>query len=442
METYTPRGRRLSRGNSASVRAHGLASSRLPAPDDAQALPSGARRGATATLFLTVLLDLLGFGMVVPFLPRMARGLGATDLEAGLITASYSLMQLVFVPVWGRLSDRIGRRPVLLGSIAATSVFMASLAFADGLGMLVASRLFAGIATANIAVAQACMADVTAPRERARGMGLIGAAFGIGFVVGPFVGGHLAAALLWGRESSAPALAASALSLVNLGMALVFLRESLPKEARASGVARARPSVLRPRELLSALRTSALILPLSVSFVAVASFAGLETTFTLLTLDAFGMTTRQAGNVFAAIGVTGVVVQGALIRPLSRRLGEARLLAIGVLVQAISFALMTLTPRLGVASLYGACLLLATGHGLTTPSLSSYVSRIGRHDARGETLGLLQSSGAFARVFGPVVGGALYASVSHVAPYAASACGMLVAFLLALRLEPLDPEHR
>ncbi|HXU05104.1 MAG TPA: MFS transporter, partial [Polyangia bacterium] len=174
-----------------------------------------ARTATVGTLFLTVFIDLLGFGLVIPFLPALARRLGASDFVATMPGAVYSVMQFVFIPIWGRLSDRLGRRPVLLWSIAATSVGMAFVGLAPSLLLLLAARAFSGIATANIAVAQAYVADVTPPEHRARGMGIIGIAFGLGFILGPGIGGQLSQITVLGREGTLPAFVAAGMAAVN-----------------------------------------------------------------------------------------------------------------------------------------------------------------------------------------------------------------------------------
>jgi DHA1 family tetracycline resistance protein-like MFS transporter len=191
------------------------------------------RAASIGTLFLTVFLDLLGFGLVIPFLPGLARRLGAGDFVATLPGAVYSMMQFVFIPIWGRLSDRIGRRPVLLWSIAASSVGMALLGLAPSLLLLIGARVWSGIATANIAVAQAYVADVTPPEGRARGMGIIGIAFGLGFILGPFIGGELSRVPIGGREGTLPAFVAAGLSLINL-MPPCARRSASPGSARRS----------------------------------------------------------------------------------------------------------------------------------------------------------------------------------------------------------------
>src|SRR3954451_4973180 len=199
------------------------------------------RKASLGTLFFTVFLDLLGFGLVVPFLPGVARAYGASNLVATLLGAAFSGMQFLFIPLWGRLSDRVGRRPVLLWSIAASAIGMGLLGLAGSLAMLFVARLWSGMATANIAVAQAYIADVTTPERRARGMGLIGMAFGLGFILGPFIGGELARFPLLGREGTLPAFVAAGLSAINFLLALRTLPESLPREARGRSARRAVP---------------------------------------------------------------------------------------------------------------------------------------------------------------------------------------------------------
>ena len=190
------------------------------------------RRASLGTLFLTVFLDLVGFGLVIPFLPAMARDMGAGDFLAAALVAVYSLMQFLLVPLWGGLSDRVGRRPVLLWSITASALGMVFLGLAQSLVTVFLARAFSGAATANIAVAQAYIADVTPPRERAKGMGIIGMAFGLGFMIGPFIGGELGRFHVIGHQGTLPAFFSAALSVLNLIFALRFLPESLPEENR------------------------------------------------------------------------------------------------------------------------------------------------------------------------------------------------------------------
>jgi DHA1 family tetracycline resistance protein-like MFS transporter len=358
-----------------------------PPPPEAQVSatpPARAMRNASiGTLFLTVFIDLLGFGLVIPFLPGLARRLGAGDFVATMPGAVYSVMQFVFIPVWGKLSDRIGRRPVLLWSIAATAVGMALLGLAPSLLLLLAARAFSGIATANIAVAQAYVADVTPPEHRARGMGIIGIAFGLGFILGPFIGGELSRFPVLGREGPLPGIGAA----------------------------------------------------VAVNFAMVLWFAGMEQTFRLFTADGFGMSDAATGHIFAIVGVVGAIVQGGLVRRLVPRVGEARLVQSGMAIQAAAFALLGLSTNFGpwgTLALYTSAGLIALGNGLTTPTLPAFASRRATGTTQGITLGALQSAAALARAAGPLVGGALYAAIDPRAPYLIGAAGLLAATLLAL----------
>lgn len=413
-----------------------------PPPTDVTLPPTAnGRRMRTAsigTLFLTVFIDLLGFGMVIPFLPAMARRLGAGDFVATMPGAVYSIMQFLFIPIWGRLSDRIGRRPVLLWSIAATAVGMAFVGAAPSLLLLLAARAFSGIATANIAVAQAYVADVTAPEHRARGMGIIGIAFGLGFILGPALGGQLSQYPVLGREGFLPAFVAAGLAAVNFLLALRTLPESLPPERRGKSLRRAVPLDL------AAIRTAVAVpgigAAVAVNFAMVLWFAGMEQTFALYTADRFGMSTASTGNIFMIVGIVGAIVQGGLVRRLAPRFGEARLVQAGVFIQGLAFALLGLSADFGawgVLALYTSAGLIALGNGLTTPSLPAFASRRATLTTQGVTLGALQSASALARAAGPLVGGLLYATIDPRAPYLAGAVGLAAAALLAVaRLRP------
>jgi MFS family permease len=391
------------------------------------------RSASLGTLFFTVFLDLLGFGLVIPFLPGLARDLGASDFVATLPGAAYSLMQFLFIPVWGRLSDRVGRRPVLLWSIAASAAGMAILGLGHSLAWLFVARLWSGVATANIAVAQAYIADVTAPETRARGMGMIGMAFGLGFIFGPAVGGLLSRYAVPGLGVGAlPALVASGLSTINLLLALRTLPESLPPAARGRSVRRAVP--LDVQAFRAAVRVPGVGVAVATNFFVILWFAGMEQTFRLFTDDVFGMSAAATGVIFAVVGVVGAGVQGGLVHALARRFGEARLVVAGPLILAVAFALLGASPIFGGAArpaLYAASGLIAFGNGIVQPSLPAYVSRRAGAADQGLALGTLQSASALGRVVGPAVGGLLYSAFNPTAPYATGAVGLLLAGMLA-----------
>ncbi len=398
-----------------------------------QAAVDRLRRASLGTLFLTIFLDLLGFGLVIPFLPGIARRLGANDFVATLPGAVFSLMQFLFIPIWGRLSDRVGRRPVLLWSIGASAVGMAVLGFAPDLTWLFIARIWSGAATGNIAVAQAYIADVTPPERRARGMAIIGIAFGLGFIFGPFIGGELARFPIRGRVGMLPPLVAAGLSAINLLMALRTLPESLPVERRGLSVRRASPVDLHA--FRQAIAIPGIGAAVAINFITLLWFSGMEQTFRLFTADGFGMSDAGTGRIFGVVGIVSAVVQGAVVPRLAPRLGEARLIRMGVVVLALAFVLLGLSPQLGPVSrlaLWASSAMIALGTGLQSPCMPAYASRRTGSGGQGTTLGVLQSAGALARSVGPLVGGALYAAIDPRAPYLIGAGGFALAALVAL----------
>jgi MFS family permease len=374
------------------------------------------RPGPLGILFVIVFIDLLGFGMVVPLLQLYARELHAPVAHVGLVSTGYSAMQLLFAPVWGRLSDRIGRRPMLLGSIAMTAVAFALTGSARSFAWLLGARLFAGAATANIAIAQAYVADVTTPENRARGMGVIGAAFGLGFVFGPFLGGVLSAYGL-----GVPFLVAGALAAVNGVLAFFILPE--PPVQRAAQVKG------RMAALSEAVRRPRVRRLLAAYLVSVAAFSGFENTFAMLAADRFGFSSRQVGYVFALIGVVMVIVQGRLIGPLTARYGESRLWWSGMVLQAIALAAF---PFAGAAGLVLACVPLAVGSGISGPAIASLFSRESGSEHQGTSLGVAQSASALGRIVGPESGTLVY-HVSQPAPFLVGAVALLVAGAIGAR---------
>lgn len=374
------------------------------------------RQASLAILFLVVFIDLLGFGMVIPLTPIYARELGASEAATGWLTTGYSLMQFVFAPIWGRLSDRVGRRPVLLVSIAMTALAFLLYGLAASFTVLLVSRLFAGAATANIAIAQAYVADITPPEGRAKGMGMIGAAFGLGFVFGPAVGGLLAE-----HSLATPGLAAAALALVNLVAAFVLLPE--PASHVAAGRGRGRFEALR-----SELGKPGIRRVLVVYLLVTLGFAAMEATYSFLLQQRYGLASRSVAWVFTYIGVIVVLVQGGMIGPLTRRFGEKRLLVAGALLQGVALAALPFAS--GIGGLLAASAPLALGSGLASPSIMSILSRLSRAEDQGGTLGIGQSAAAMGRIVGPLSGTTAYA-VSHAAPYLGGAALMVVGAAVA-----------
>lgn len=364
------------------------------------------RRASLGTLFLTVFLDLVGFGLVIPFLPAMARDLGASDFTAAALVACYSLVQFLTVPVWGRVSDRVGRRPVLLWSIAASAAGMVFLGLAQTLPAIFLARLWSGAATANIAVAQAYIADVTTPAERAKGMGILGMGFGLGFMIGPFIGGELGRFHVMGHQGTLPAFVSAGLSLVNLVFALGYLPESLSLDNRVRTVRRF--AIVDLAALRNVGRYPGVGLVLVIAFNSIFWFAGVQAMFRLFTLDAFEMSVENTGRVFGLSGLIAVIVQGGLMGKLARRFGEVRLLGTALVLMAAAFVVQGLGVSLGVGVFVVAVAVGSVGTALHMPSVSSYISRRVGADAQGATLGLMQSASALARATGPLLWGLLY----------------------------------
>jgi len=348
-------------------------------------------RSPLAVLFMTVFLDLLGFGMILPILQLYGKRLHATDVETGLLLAIYSIMQLFFSPIWGRLSDRAGRRPVLLLSIAGSCGSQLGFAFAPSYWWLVVARGFAGVCGANVTAAQAYIADVTDARSRAAGMGFLGAAFGLGFVFGPAVG-----SLLSHHSPSLPFLVAGTLAGCNFVLAFIILKEPRPRSERAAA------RTLTWAGLIDTVTTPRLASLMLLFFVVTFGFANLEGTFPLYLDRVFHYDTRQIGLLFTFIGVIMIVVQGVLVRRLVPRFGEKRLVLAGTLLMATGFFLQYhAASRL---SLLIALAIIAVGNGLNTPSLSSLISRSASGDEQGGVLGVSQAAGALARIAGPLFG--------------------------------------
>jgi MFS family permease len=396
-----------------------------------------SRRPSLGAIFLTIFLDLLGFGLVLPFLAERARDtFGTTELTGTMLSAVYSLMQFLFVPVWGRLSDRIGRRPVLVWSVAATALAWAGLgaglAWGTTVLWLFVARIAAGIATANLGTASAYIADVTKPEDRARGMGLIGMAFGLGFILGPGIGGVLADIEVNGRHGPVACWVAGALSLVNLAWVTFGLSESLPPENRSKEPARRLPlDVAAAKRAFAIPGVGRAVL---VNFVLVLSFASFEQTYRFFNKDVFGMSVRETGLVLAFIGVVAAAVQGGLIRRLALRYDEGKLIRLGSILQVVAFLATAAPPWLGRWMLYVAGGVLALGNGITQPSVSAYVSKSAAADQQGGVLGTSQSAASLARMFGPAFGGFLYQTLGRNSPNVAAAVGMAGGFLIALGL--------
>jgi DHA1 family tetracycline resistance protein-like MFS transporter len=419
------------------------------------------RRPSVLVIFLTVFIDLIGFGIVVPLVPIYSKHLvpalfpsaTAQGLVIGAIIASFSAMQFIFAPIWGRLSDRLGRRPILLISTAGAALSYALFAVGSGiehpataLAILFIARAFAGLCGGNITVAQAYIADITPPENRSKRMGLIGMAFGLGFIFGPAIGGIGLKYL----GATGPGWLAAAFCAVNFFLAFAILAESLQP---GSGQATRRPHLSQWSHTLSLPKIGLLIF---VFFLATFAFSCFESTLPLLVDDNFHLgiahdETRPATTViylFVFCGLIGAFIQGGAIGRLVKKLGEPKLIAISLFLTGISLVLLPFVKGEGpltIHSLFGgselpwvkmllALALLAVGSSLTRPPVFGLLSNLAPAGEQGATIGVAQSAGALARIFGPLFANLLYAH--HPAlPYVI--CGIISVVAATLTIQKL-----
>lgn len=362
-------------------------------------------------IWTTVALDLIGFGIVVPILGRYAERFGADPFVVGLLFASFSLAQFVFAPIMGRLSDRVGRKPIILISLFGTAVGSVITGAAGVLWLLFLGRIIDGASGGSLSVAQAAVADVVAPEDRPHAFGLLGAAFGVGFVVGPALG-----ALSALRGPHLPFYVAAAIAFVNGCIAIVRLPETRGE----------RPTT---QPTLRSVHSRQLWQLVSVAFIAIAAFSGFEATFALLGERRFDLDEAGIAVVFLCIGLVLVLVQGGVIRPLGRLIGVRGSISLGLGLNGAGLAVLAFAHDWPV--LVVALTLLTLGQGLTAPNFTAMISDGVDPGQRGEALGFQQSASALGRVAGPALAGFLFHHVGIPAPYliAAALCGVGLAVL-------------
>jgi DHA1 family tetracycline resistance protein-like MFS transporter len=383
-------------------------------------------RAPLLVLFVTVFIDLLGFGIVIPFLPLFAARLHVGAFRIGLILSSYSMMQLLCAPLLGRLSDHYGRRPIILLGLLGSSLSYAIYGFASSFWLLLLSRAVHGAGAGTVSTAQAYVADTTDESDRAHGMGMIGAAFGLGFVLGPAIGG-----LLGHSSLRVPVLLAALLTLANLIFAALVLPESHQPDRTAtlSWAAAAAPLLSMPRRLTRH-RLSRLF---ALAFLATSAMAAFEATFALMVSRVYGYGPGAIGELLAFAGVLQAFTQGYLLRKVVAYAGELRLARVGLLAFACGMA-----PMASVSNHALLLLLLAPlsiGYGLTSPSVASLISKRTERHLQGEVLGVNQSALSLARICGPLIAGVIYQMRGPATAYVAGGIAALGALAFTRQID-------
>ncbi len=390
-------------------------------------------------IYLTVFIDLVGFGIVLPALPYYAENAPfyATPFELGLITSSYSIMQFIFSPILGSWSDRIGRRPILFFSILGSAVGFFVLGFASTIWMLYAGRIIAGITGGNISTAQAYIADVTTRENRAKGMGIFGAMFGLGFIFGPAIGGILSR---YGIE--VPFVFAAVLCLINAALVYFILPESVKFNARTGEFRKNRLA-----EIFQSLSRPQFGTLTAIYFFLVTSFSIMTYAFVLYTIFRFNYTAEQNGYIFAFIGILAVIFQGGMFEKLVKRFGENPMMLVGCLMMTASFfAIPFISPQFGgLTALLLVTAFLAIGNSMASPAITSLASKVSGDAEQGQSLGVLQSGASLARAIGPIIGGVLLNNALNQVDDATvqrtfwtAAAIMIVAFLVALYYSKIE----
>lgn len=380
---------------------------------------------------MTVFVYLLGFGVVIPILPILSHQFGATPLQTGLLLSVYSLMQFLFSPFWGRLSDRVGRRPVLLGCLLGEGLTYVLFAVSRDLTWLFVARILAGFFGASISTASAAISDVTPPHERSRGMALIGAAFGLGFVFGPALGGGLA---IWAQSiSQAPffdmsftMLWVAGICFLNAAVGLKTFKETLDPSKRASSAARGG----RFKRLAGEFRRPVVGPLMVVFFLASFAMSSMEANLVLFMEEKFGWGLREVSFGFAYIGVIIVITQGFIVRRLLPKIGERITMRWGLAAFAIGLAGIAMAPT--IVFMAGTMTLLALGNGLINPSTLGSISLLAPANEQGQAMGTTQSLSSLGRILGPVFGGLLFEKISSASPFWMS--GIIAATALGIVL--------
>jgi multidrug resistance protein len=378
-------------------------------------------------IFLTIFVNLVGFGIIVPLLPFYAERFSASPLVIGMLFAIFSLCQLVASPVLGDWSDRYGRRPVLVFSLAGTVVSFVMLALAQSVTMLFLARIVDGLSGGNISTARAYVADITEPKDRARAFGLIGAAFGLGFIIGPALSGVLAA-----RSITAPIWAAAGITLIATLMAWFWLPETVHRAHAGTG--------MPFRNVAEMMRRPGLRRVLTMDFIYWFAFAIFQTTFALFAAARFGFDAARTGWFFAGFGVLGAIIQGGFIRPLAHRFGDKTLFIAGLVFGAVGLAAAAFSSTVLIFTV--SLVPLAFGIGFGHPTMAALVSRAAHGEEQGRVQGAASAMESLGRTIGPVWGNASLQRFGEAFPYVSAAGCLVVTLLMVLGYQAVDAVKR
>lgn len=376
-------------------------------------------------VFFIVVIDLIGFGIIIPLLPFFGEHFGAAPHTIGFLMATYSAGQLIAAPLWGRLSDRIGRKPILLITLLGLSFSYTLMGFSESLTLLFVSRALGGLMAGNISAAFAYVADITLPENRAKGMGMIGAAFGIGFIIGPALGGILAGPDPDNANYQAPALAAAATSVLAFIVCLFFLKESLTEGTREK--LKQTPTSTRWKMLHEAISQPEIRALLVVSFLVTLVFASLESIFPIWSRQTFQWGPQQNGYLFASVGIISALIQGGLLGLLTKKLGEIKLIVVGSIFLAVGMASIPLS--LQVETLVFTMTLAAVGFSIVSPSLNTAISLRIKATEQGGAMGITRSVTTSSRMLGPASAGLIFGSFGKDWPFFISALIMVLVMI-------------
>ncbi|NTU91054.1 MAG: MFS transporter [Chlorobiaceae bacterium] len=406
------------------------------------------KKSPLVILFLTVLLDLIGFGIVLPLLPTYAKQLGATPTMIGLIAAIYSSMQFIFSPIWGKLSDKIGRRPVMLSSILLAAASYTFFSQAVSIPLLILARALSGIGSANISAAQASITDLTDAKTRSGAMGMLGAAFGIGFIIGPLIGG----VLMTNYGISMVGIFAAALNSINFLLAVFFLPESNPhavsikslldrnktSDQNGKNTSLSQKVAAYAETVRSAFSSRPVALLMIINYIYSLAIVNMQVSAILLWSEFYHTTEQQVGYLFAYVGFISVIVQGGMLPKLTRKLGEHKLMVFGHVASFIGVFFIPFVPQNALFTL-GLVILLffSIGTSLVNPLNISMISLYSYRQKQGQIMGFAQSVNALARIMGPFSGSILY-GIDHRYPYYLAGALTVIGTFISMTLSKYD----